>query len=141
MPITVKCSKCGYGWGVASERVPGICPYCGGVGTVSEVAPIPAAPPTANPNLIPGCKRHDTAKKFKFTYRDIARAKGVTVHAVQAATARGILDPEDLKSICRYLKIKRGRHQLKAEPKGPPTEKEPNTGKEPGDEDREVSNG
>jgi hypothetical protein len=47
-------------------------------------------------------------RQLKFTYEDIARIKGVSLQAVRRAVSNGILDPDDLESICRYLQMRRG---------------------------------
>jgi hypothetical protein len=48
-------------------------------------------------------------RQLKFTYEDIARTKGVSLQAVRRAVSNGILDPDDLQSICQYLRRRRGK--------------------------------
>lgn len=51
-------------------------------------------------------ERRQTAKRhrvIRFTLKDIADLRGVTVAAVQKAAYRGILDPSSLESIARYI--------------------------------------
>ncbi len=50
-----------------------------------------------------GKERH---RVLKFTMRDIADAKGVTIHAVHMAVRRRLINPEDIKSIARYILAK-----------------------------------
>ena len=42
-------------------------------------------------------------KIFKFTRRDVARLRGVTVHAVRKVEQAGTLNMRDLKSVARYI--------------------------------------
>ena len=42
-------------------------------------------------------------REFIFTYKDIARIKGVSSHSVTNAVYRGDLNPNDLSSITRYV--------------------------------------
>ena len=41
--------------------------------------------------------------KFTFTYKDIAKARGTSRSAVSASVKRGYVNPNDLKSITRYI--------------------------------------
>lgn len=50
-------------------------------------------------------------KRFRVNrvdYKKIAEARGVTLHAVRMAVRRGVLDPNDIRSICRYINGRRG---------------------------------
>jgi len=116
MSYYLRCSKCRYGWNSVYEFLPR-CPYCGGVGTVSRPNPAPEEKPKFDPksNLIPGPKVQDTARKFKFTYKQIAEAKGVTIYAVRAAVRTRVLNPRDLKSICAYLRSHAGGDRRRGE--------------------------
>ena len=40
---------------------------------------------------------------MRFTYKDIAILRGVTIYAVRKAVDRKLLDPTDLRSICKYI--------------------------------------
>jgi hypothetical protein len=48
-------------------------------------------------------------RQLKFTYEDIAQIKGVSLQAVRSAVSNGILNPDDLQSICQYLRTRRGK--------------------------------
>lgn len=98
----LRCTACaggkGYTW--ASPRpAPATCPFCGHYGTVQIVSR--SLPPN------PGGK----PRKFKYTYQDIADAKGVTIYAVRAAVKRGLLEPGDLKSVCSYMSVTAGGYR------------------------------
>jgi methionine aminopeptidase len=44
-----------------------------------------------------------TIKIFKFTRRDVARLRGVTIYAVRKVEQSGTLNMKDLKSVARYV--------------------------------------
>jgi hypothetical protein len=89
------------------------------VGTVSRPDPAEEKPKhDPKSNLIPGPKGTPTPRKFEFTYRDIADAKGVSIYAVRAAVKRKILNPRDLTSICEYLRSNAGGHRKTLDTEG-----------------------
>ena len=141
MSYYLRCSKCGYGWNSPYESLPR-CPYCGGVGTVSRPEPAIEKPKyDPRSNLIPGPKVQDTARKFKFTYKNIAEAKGVTIYAVRWAVKTKKLNPRDLKSICEYLGSHAGGDRRKGrnrEQENTEREDEVDTRREAGTEEVEL---
>ena len=42
-------------------------------------------------------------KKFVFTYKDIAKAKGVKLNTVYVATNTKVFNPENLRSLAKYI--------------------------------------
>ncbi len=48
-------------------------------------------------------------KRYCYTHKDIATAKGVTIWAVRQAISRGRLNPGDLQSLCKYIGMSGGR--------------------------------
>ena len=53
---------------------------------------------------------------YKYTRSDIAKAKGVSKYAIYHAIERGILDPDSLMSIAKYLLIDRRESVNKIKP-------------------------
>jgi hypothetical protein len=95
---TLECTnpKCKYKWESPKQWL-AACPYCGQRGAVREV------PRGGKLKWKPA----DRSKKFKYTYRDLARLRGVTIHAVRAAIKRKILDPKSLESVVLWLTSKK----------------------------------
>lgn len=46
-------------------------------------------------------RRH---RNLIFNYKDIADVRGVSIYAVRMAVRRGVLEPDNIKSICKYIR-------------------------------------
>lgn len=53
-------------------------------------------------------KKGKSYRRYCYTLKDIAKARGVSVFAVRKAVSRLLLDPMDIKSIARYVLRQKG---------------------------------